>query len=205
MNCEDVSFCIGSLPELVDALEVEDDAQEVVDDDQEVVNDAQEVVDDDQEVVTDVQEVVDDANLVDHSEYLAVDHEEVVVAESMLAPSEEEVVNAELVVGHYSRVRCAHFVEVVYAEAPEENYNSQQVYVERSDSSQEEAVDEVPVQEEAVDQVPAQEEAVDQVPAHILLSFHRVQGVYQNWLSNMSHTVSLFQGRKCGFYQFLYI
>ena len=120
MTHEDVSFRIGSLPELV-------------------VNDAQEVVDDDREVVTDVWKMVDDATLVDHSEYLAVDHEEVVVAENMLSPSEEEVVNAELVAGHHSRVQCAHFLEVVYVESSEENYNNQQVYDERSDFPQEEA------------------------------------------------------------------
>ena len=97
--------------------------------------------------------------------------------------------NAELFVEPYSR--CPHFVEVVYAEVPEENHNIQQGYAERTDFPQEEAVDEVP----------AQEEAVDQVPALVPLSFHRVQGAYQKWLSNMSHTVSLFQGRKCGFHQ----
>ena len=155
-----------------------------------------------------------DVQEVDHSAYLAVDHEEVVVSESF-APSEEELENVELIVEPYSRVRCPHLVEVVYAEVPEENYNSQQVYAERTDFPQGEAVDEVPVQEEAVDQVPTQEEAVDQVPAqeeavdqfpaHVLVSFHRVQRVYQNWLANMSQTVSLFQGRKCGFYQYLYI
>ena len=77
--------------------------------------------------------------------------------------SEEELENAELFVEPYSR--CPHFVEVVYAEVPEENHNIQQGYAERTDFPQEESVDEVPVQEEAVDQVPVQEQAVDQGPA----------------------------------------
>ena len=95
MNRENVRFYIGSLPDLVDALDVEGNAHEVVDVALEVENDAPEV-DDDQEVVPDVQEVVIDVQEeeidvqeVDHSAYLAVDHEEVVFSESF-APSEEE-------------------------------------------------------------------------------------------------------------------
>ena len=60
MNRENVRFYIGSLPDLVDALDVEDNAHEVLDVAPEVENDASDVVDDDQEVVPDVQEVVID-------------------------------------------------------------------------------------------------------------------------------------------------
>ena len=54
------------------------------------------------------------------------------------------------------------------------------------------------VQEEAVNQVLVAEEVDAQIPAHVLESFHRVQRAYHNWLANMSHTVSLFQGKKFG-------
>ena len=98
--------------------------------------------------------------------------------------------NVELVAENHPSVHCAHFVEVVDAESSVGNYDNQQTSDERSD----------PLQEEAFDQVPV----LDPVPLAVQdRAFHRVQGAYQNWLSNMSHTVSLFQGKKCCFYQYI--
>ena len=99
-----------------------------------------------------------------------------------------------MVVEPYSR--CPHFVAVEHAQVPGGNYSSQQEGAVDEVFVQEEVVDQASVQAEAVDQVPVAEEAVAQIPAHVLESFHRVQHAYQNWLANMSHTVSLFQGRK---------
>ena len=209
MTSEDVNFRVGTLPELVDALELDvHDPEHELSEGLLVVHPAEVVVDETfevqpQEVVDDVnlivqhqevvhhQEVADDANFIVHPEDLVVDedlavhHEKVVVAENLFAHSEEEVVNAELVVENHYSLHCAHFVEVVDAESSVGNYDNQQTSDERLD----------PPQEEALDQVPA----LDPVP----LAFHRVQGAYQNWLSNMSHTVSLFQGKKRCFYQYI--
>ena len=101
------------------------------------------------------------------------------------------MVNAESVAENHYSVHCAHYIEVVNDESFLGSYDNQQTFDERSDPPQEEALDQVPV--------------LDPVPLAVQdRAFHRVQCAYQNWLSNMSHTVSLFQGNKCCFYQYPY-
>jgi len=164
------------------------------------VNADQAVVLDDQDVLIDVQDLeIDDQEVAPYA--LVVDHEEVVPSESYVPYS-----------------RCFHYVQIEHAPVSGENYSSQQeeaadaVFVQEEvaqASDQAGVVERVPVAEEADAQAFVQEEAVNQVlvaeevdaqiPAHVLESFHRVQRAYHNWLANMSHTVSLFQGRKFGF------
>ena len=110
MSQENVRFYIGSLPNLVDAFDVEDNAPEEgavaleVENADFEVNDDQAVVLDDQDVLIDVQDLeIDDQEVAPYA--LVVDHEEVVASESF-AP--------------YSR--CSHYVKIKHAPVFGENY-----------------------------------------------------------------------------------
>ena len=124
-------------------------------------------------------------------EHLEIQHEEVVVDEDLNAQAVDEdsvVQNEDIVVAekHYSEV-------VVDISDTQQNSDARSVPLPEEDSDRVLDPDTVP------DLDPLQEEVLVPGPVPLAaqdIGFHRVESVYQSWLSNISHALSLFQGKK---------